>query len=310
MLKVSSLLRVASPAYFFRPWQIIRRLAHEYRRKSRGRITVMLPWRLPLNVNPNEAIGYNLSCRGLYELGVTEALWSLTERGDLAIDAGANIGYMSSLLMRRVGSSGYVIAFEPHPSVYAELAENSALWEKDPFEHGCFKPSEAALGEKCEKSTLWSTDWFLTNRGTASLVNKDPGAATCRVVKMSLDSLSLPLPTIGVLKIDVEGAQLSVLQGAERLLNAKSIRDIVFEEMEGYPATSHHFLESKGYSIFFIQENFLGIRLLSTGSGAGKQWSSELPNFLATIEPERAMQRLDGRFWRSFGPLCRVKRST
>ena len=269
----------------------------------------MLPWRLPLKIDPHEALGYNLSCQGLYELGVTEALWALTEPGDLAIDAGANIGYMSSLLLRSVGQEGQVMAFEPHPAVYAELIENSTRWTKDRFELGSLQAREAALGEKCEKSVLWSTDWFQTNRGTSSLLQKNPQAEPISITKVSLDSLALPKPTIGMLKIDVEGAQLSVLQGAERLLGSKSIRDIVFEEMEHYPAASHRFLESKGYSIFFIRETFRGVRLLSPNKLADKELSYELPNFLATIEPERATQRLDGRFWRSFGPLCRMRRS-
>jgi hypothetical protein len=55
---------------------------------------------LPIKINPHEAIGCDIACHGLYEFGVTETLWRLTEPGELAIDAGANIGYTASILGR------------------------------------------------------------------------------------------------------------------------------------------------------------------------------------------------------------------
>jgi len=55
------------------------------------------------HIDPQEALGNNIASQGLYELGVTETLWRLTESGDLAIDAGANIGYTASILGVRAG---------------------------------------------------------------------------------------------------------------------------------------------------------------------------------------------------------------
>jgi FkbM family methyltransferase len=102
----------------------------------------------------------------LYELGVTETLWGLTESGDLAVDAGANIGYMASVLGVRVGPKGRVICFEPNPDVFTSLRENVELWRND-GRCGTFDLQQAALGKEVGKARLHTNDWFLTNRGTS-----------------------------------------------------------------------------------------------------------------------------------------------
>lgn len=132
MLTPRSMLRLATPPYLFQPLQIIRRLKLEYLRGSKREASVELPWGLPIKINPRDAIGYAIASQGLYEIGVTETLWRLTDPGDLAIDAGANIGYTASILGRRVGPKGKVICFEPHPDVFDSLKENVEIWKKDP----------------------------------------------------------------------------------------------------------------------------------------------------------------------------------
>jgi hypothetical protein len=110
MLTPRSLLRIAQPPYFFQPLQVLKRLRLEYFWRSRREALVRLPWGLPIKIDPHEAIGHNIASQGLYEIGVTETLWRLTEPGDLAIDAGANIGYTASILgkgdLLRAASSG------------------------------------------------------------------------------------------------------------------------------------------------------------------------------------------------------------
>src|SRR5882672_7947426 len=43
--------------------------------------------------------------------------------GDTVFDVGANIGFFTALAARRVGASGRVLAFEPHPLNFAALSE-------------------------------------------------------------------------------------------------------------------------------------------------------------------------------------------
>src|ERR1700730_4608958 len=151
MLTARSLLRIATPPYLFQPLQVVKRLRLEYRWRSRREAYVALPWGLPIKIDPQEAIGHNIASQGLYELAVTETLWRLTESGDLAVDAGANIGYMASVLGVRVGPKGRVICFEPNPKVFTSLTENVELWRKD-RRCGTFDLEQAALGNEQGKA--------------------------------------------------------------------------------------------------------------------------------------------------------------
>src|SRR6266404_6885479 len=110
----------------------MKRLRLEYLWRSKREAFVELPWGLRIKINPHDAIGYDIASQGLYEIGVTETLWRLTEPADLAIDAGANIGYMTSILGIRVGPKGKVISFEPHPEIFESLRDNVDIWKKDP----------------------------------------------------------------------------------------------------------------------------------------------------------------------------------
>lgn len=136
MLTRSSVSRVLTPVYFFRTHQICARLWREVFWRTKVRATVYLPWGTPIAINPHEAIGYNIAMQGLYEPVVTEALWRLAAEGELAVDAGANIGHMTSVLATRVGGKGRAICFEPHPEVFSCLKDNAAVWAK---RRGCAK---------------------------------------------------------------------------------------------------------------------------------------------------------------------------
>jgi FkbM family methyltransferase len=304
VLTPRSILRVVAPPYFFQPLQIIKRLRLEDLWRSKREAFVKLPWGLPIKIDPHEAIGYNIACQGLYEIGVTETLWRLTEPGDLAIDAGANIGYTTSIFGVRVGPKGKVICFEPHPDVFNSLKENVEIWKRDP-RCGSFVLHQAALGAENGRALLHTNDWFLTNRGTAWISNNIEETQNLTIVDVpirNLDSLFGEGETIGVLKIDVEGSGLDVLKGMTRLLRSHAVRDIVFEETRSFPAPTHEYLKSNGYSVFGLQERFTGVYCLPDRQPICDPVIGSVPNYLATPNPERAKARLSPVMWRSFGP--------
>jgi FkbM family methyltransferase len=304
MLKSRSILRLAPPPYFFQPLQVLKRLRLEYLWRSKRNVVVTLPWGLPIKINPHEAIGYNIASHGLYECGVTETLWRLTEPGELAIDAGANIGYTASILGIKVGPRGRVICFEPHPQVFESLRENVEIWKKD-LRCGSFALHQVALGIESGHALLCTNDWFQSNRGTAWISNKEestPDLTVIDVLIQNLDSLLDESEKIGVLKMDVQGSELAALQGMTRLLEQKAVRDIVFEEEAPFPAPTHVYLKSKGYSIFGIQELFTGVRCLPDAQPSFDPLIGPIPNYLATLNPDRAKARLGPAMWRSFGP--------
>jgi FkbM family methyltransferase len=304
MLAPRSILRLATPPYFFQPLQVLRRLRLEYFWRAKHEAIVTLPWGLPIKINPRETIGFDIASQRLYEIGVTETLWRLTEPGDLAIDAGANIGYMTSILGIRVGPKGRVICFEPHPEVFESLRENVEIWKKD-RRCGSFVLHQAALGIANGQALLRTNDWFRTNRGTASISDKveaSPGLKVIEVSIQSLDGILAAGERIGVLKMDVQGHELGVLQGMTRLLKRHAVRDIVFEEEAAFPAPTHKYLKSNGYSVFGLQELFARVHCLPDAQPISDPAFGPVPNYLATLDPKRAIALLGPAMWRSFGP--------
>ena len=303
MFTLRSILRLATPPYFFQPLQILKRLKLEYLGYSNREVLVTLPWGLRIKVNLNEAIGCHIARYGLYEVGVTETLWRLTETGDLAIDAGANIGYTASILGVRVGPRGKVICFEPHPQVFESLRENVQTWEKN-GRCGSFVLHRAALGVENGQAFLHTNDWFRTNRGTAWIANKLEPTSVLQVIEVpirNLDSVVDGSEKIGVLKMDVQGYELSVLQGMEQALKRHAVRDIIFEETADFPAPTHQYLKSLGYSIFGLQESFTRVYCLPDTQPIFDPVVGPTPNYLATVDANRANARLGAAMWRSFG---------
>jgi FkbM family methyltransferase len=311
MLTARSLLRIATPPYIFQPLQILKRLRLEFLWRSRREAVVALPWGLPINIDPQESVGHNIAGQGLYELGVTETLWRLTESGDLAVDAGANIGYTTSILGIRVGPRGRVVCFEPNPEVFTSLNKNVEVWRKY-VQCGHFDLHQAALGNEEGKTRLYMNEWFLTNRGTSWISEQAYDGNNVRVIEVPLRTLDRVLGdrvTIGVMKMDVQGQELNVLQGTAGFLKRHAVRDIVFEETSPYPAPTHHYLKSLGYAIFGLTENFSGVGLVLNGPAPYNPEFGPLPNYLATVDPERAVQRIKRTMWRSFGPARLFARS-
>ena len=101
-----------------------------------------------------------------------------------------------------------------------------------------------------------------------------------------------------VVKIDVEGHELSVLFGAKRLINEGRICDIIFEDNRKYPTTVTQFLENNGYQIFQIAKGLWKPLLqLPTNNNKIQYWESQ--SYLATKDAARAKSRLSQKRWRS-----------
>jgi len=291
--------RINKPYYVFRPSQLWRRLrlsALEQRSVAR------LPWGLEIEFNTAESIGNRLATNGVLDLEVTEALFRLVEPGEIAVDAGANIGYMTSIMALCVGPRGRVLAFEPHPDVFQRLLANAERWDDD-ARTGTVSPRRTALGARAGSATLRTSESFASNEGSATLVTADGpvDGADVRLHEVELvrlDDAVSEEESVGVLKIDVEGGELGVLEGARRLLGNGRVRDILFEEHRGYPAPTTQLLESFGYTVLRPEYRLLGPWLSPASVQPSGRWRGDV-SLLATLAPERAVQRLATRGWRA-----------
>ena len=290
------------PYYVFRPTQIGRRalLGAGFMRYDGRYGQITLPWGAPLTFKTDEKVGLCFARRGVFDLPVCEALWRLTDPGELTLDVGAYIGQMTSVLAAAAGPQGRVLAFEPHPETFRLLSTNVQRWTQA----GGLAPIELReMGAAAEEGVaqLAMDEDFDWNPMTASIVT-DGTASSERMVQVPTRRLDDEVGgrRVGVMKLDVEGFEHDVLLGAERLLGEHRIRDIVFEEFDEYPTRVTDLLEGHGYTIFTLDQRLHG-PLAARACGSWARQSTEDPNYLATTDPERAVARLAKLGWGVLG---------
>jgi FkbM family methyltransferase len=142
--------------------------------------------------------------------------------GDVVVDVGANIGEVSIVCSKRVGETGQVVAFEPHPRIVEYLRGNLAL-------NHCRNVTikSIALGRVASVATMTDDRRDDMNRVTTD----GPIAITCS----TLDA-ELPPQAVALLKLDVEGSELHVLQGAPATLTRTAcvISELIDEHCRRY----------------------------------------------------------------------------
>ncbi|MDG5490033.1 FkbM family methyltransferase [Psychroserpens sp. SPM9] len=138
---------------------------------------------------------------------------------DTYIDVGANIGTLVLTGAICVGNEGKVIGIEAHPNTFNVLQANVNL---NSFNN--IKLINSAVGN--EKGTLHFSD-AKSDDSNKILLNSDEGV---KVAVNTLDMLLKEIKHIDLLKIDVEGFEKQVFEGATQTLNKTSL--IYFESFE------------------------------------------------------------------------------
>jgi len=275
------------PWFVYRPRQLGLRVMRALCPPTDPVQLVSLPWGCPLEVDTRETIGRSIWTAGVYDLAVVEILMRLADPEVLALDVGANIGAMTGALATRAGQ---VWAFEPHPEVCRSLRANVGRFAGATG----FAPThvfELALSDADGEARLESPDGFDANRGLGR-VTTDAGLP---VRTARLDSL-LTDRNVGVMKVDVEGHELSVLRGAAEALAAGRVRNIVFEDHLGADSPVCRFLNNLGFQLFRIGWRLRGPLLAPLPSEEGRR-AYEAPSYLATRAPNRAVDACQPRGW-------------
>jgi FkbM family methyltransferase len=168
-----------------------------------------------------------------YDIAEFKAIPHLVKFGDTAFDIGANVGVYSVLLSRLCGPTGRVWAFEPVPDTYWRLRETLVL-------NRCENvvPLATAICDKSGsvKMNLFDAQFAEWNSlGTPSMRAPDgnpvlPGQSI-DVEGQTLDQFceAEGVERINFLKVDVEGFEVAVFRGAERLLRDRRVDYLCFE---------------------------------------------------------------------------------
>lgn len=290
------------PQYFFRPRQILRRLKQSFSGPPPEFSQVELPWGDLITIRPKETIGALIYYYGVFDLVVTEAICRLLDESEIAIDIGANIGQMTSLMRHQAGRKGRVVSVEPHPELFADLTrlvgQTTLASHVAPVES-----HQVALSDQEGEAFLDVGPHWEENRGLSKVVAKADSKAsrTLKVRLTTLDKLLNGTAQVGLCKIDVEGHELNVFRGAARLLKERRIRDVVFEDFGKYPNNLHRMFLEHGFSLFSLHSTLLKPLLRPVSSTPPLFDEKDGENYLATLEPDRARERFQPLGWRVLG---------
>jgi FkbM family methyltransferase len=176
---------------------------------------------------------------------------NLIRRGDIIIDAGANIGYVTSLAARLTGPSGPVYAFEPNSNNMAELKRHIEI---NAFKN--VKLFEAGLSDREGVATLAATANAAQGWVALDGLPEAEEGYSIRLVRGDdvLGDFELSRPVI--LKMDVEGHEIHALQGLARLLDRREVAVIceINRDALARAASSPHdliqLLSNRGFDTF------------------------------------------------------------
>lgn len=180
---------------------------------------------------------------GSYEYDKQKLFVKTIKEGSVVYDIGAHVGFYTLLASVLVGPRGKVIAFEPLPRNIRYLKEHVRLNRCDNV-----LIVEAAVGDESGIASFEEG----TNSYTSHLSSK--GCIKVRTVNLDDLVLSGEIPLPDYMKIDVEGAELSVLSGAKSILS--NYHPTIFLATHGIEVHQQccQFLKSIGYDLQSINE--------------------------------------------------------
>jgi len=236
-----------------------------------------MAWGGQLEFDISGTIGWGAKTTGVVDLSLSEVACHIVRNGDSVLDVGANVGGITYLLARLVGLEGAVDAFEPHPVVHQSLQRNRSLNLGDSA--GQVVLHEVAVGSASGQVALME-DPEAESDGQASFHLKSKKKIAHDVQMVRLDQIVI-LKKYSLMKLDVEGHELAVLEGAGQLLDDKLIENILFEDHEGPTSKVFNFLRQKNYFVYSFGWELTGIRIIPVEKGnLNKEF--EAPNYWAS----------------------------
>jgi FkbM family methyltransferase len=178
-----------------------------------------LPGSGRLLIRYREHVGTQLLIRGRFEDEEVAFLCAEVRAagGGTIVDVGAHVGYFTVSLAREVGTSGQVIAVEPLASNLQLLEANVSLNELDNV-----RIFRLALGEREDHVPLQ-----VASDPAFSSLHRPYLGSTAKTLSIRMSRLDriwseCGRPFVTLVKVDVEGAELGVLEGSEDLLRSCS----------------------------------------------------------------------------------------
>lgn len=179
-------------------------------------------------------VGKSLEVYGEWCPLEVEVLELFLRSGDFVIEVGANVGSHTIPLARKVGRGGRIYALEPQPRIHQILSANALL-------NNCpqIVPLQLAASDHNDYSRMPIIDYGQAlNFGAVSLSFMNSVAPTddhFQISQVRIDDL-FELPRLRLIKLDVEGMEGPVLQGARGLI--RRFQPFIYAEADLPEATA------------------------------------------------------------------------
>lgn len=189
-------------------------------------------------------IGKSIEDYGEFSTHEANLFQRLCKEGDVVVEVGSNIGTHTQVLSKIVTNKGHVLAFEPQRLAFQTLCANLAInsiTNVDAYNE--------AVGSVVKKIVVPDLDYTKNNNfGGISLHNIQKGK---EVLQTTLDAFINRLNQFDFLKIDVEGMEIDVIEGAKKILS--KFNPIIYLENDRQEKSEQliGLLLSMGYKLFW-----------------------------------------------------------
>ena len=168
----------------------------------------------------------------MYEQSTSACIITMLREGDVVVDVGAHVGWFTLLTATMVGNSGRVMAFEPVADNFEHLQAN--------IDRNFFcnvEAVQAAVGARQGSASLFiNADndgghalWDVGLHPMNELSRAHPQKVDVAVVDLDTTLDAAGLDRIRLIKIDAEGAEIQVLEGARRALAEGRVDFVICE---------------------------------------------------------------------------------
>lgn len=190
-------------------------------------------------------VGYAL---GTTEPDIQKVLAAILRTDDVLYDIGANVGFFTIIGSRLVGPAGKVYAFEPLPNNASAISHNAKL-----NDFANVTVIAKAVSNKSGSATLvLSTEPTLAKLQDSEFKNVPTGSINVETIRIDdlLDTHAIARPS--VVKIDVEGVEVDVLNGMLKTLSNEA--PLILCENHGRNADVSKILDACGYWQFVVED--------------------------------------------------------
>lgn len=216
-----------------------------------------------IHVFADDLIGRHLLMSGRFDRSIVQVLIDHAKPGDVLLDIGANIGYVSACFLANVPGSS-AVCIEPQPLVIDLLRKNLEQFDAEVMQIGL-----------ADRDGMLRFHIDADNKGASRVSNDGETEIPVRDAGRLLESLAC----LDIIKIDVEGMEEPIFRSMANQLKRLKPRAILFEDQTASAAPDGNIgsvLTGLGYRIFGIDKRLMKTALVPIRTAAGCRFNDYL----------------------------------